>query len=120
MTLRRQLAILMIAGGAIRLALAAYGGHHSFETYDMDSARIVWTALHANGWHIYDTHRWPYPGGLLPWLLFAGALHGHIGLSLAFWFKLAPIACDLGIAWLVQDHLGRRGATDQLRLVAAG
>jgi uncharacterized membrane protein len=43
----------------------------------------------------------------------------HLGLPFHGTVQLFPIAADAGIAWLVQDFLGRRGARERTRLAAA-
>lgn len=63
--------------------------------------------------------RWPYPSGYLPWVFAADALSGP-GLPFHAVVSLPAIAANVAIAWLVQDHLGARGAPERTRLAAAG
>jgi uncharacterized membrane protein len=85
----------------------------------MDSVRIVDATLRSHLSAVYATKRWPYPGGLLPWVLASGGLARATGADISFWFKLPSIAADLSIAWLVQSYLGMRGASERVRLIAA-
>jgi hypothetical protein len=102
------------------LAFKTYG-----VTYDIDSFAAVRDALDDSPLDVYSTvnghpdNRWPYPPGFFPWILASswlsdagGAFHG--------WVQVPQILADAGIAWLVQDHLGGRGASERTRLAAAG
>lgn len=93
-------------------------------TYDIDSYRIVATALREAPLDVYasvndarDHPRWPYPPGYFAWLLPAGSVDNR-DLFDAF-VRVPPILCDLGLAWLAQDVLGRRGASRNMRLAGA-
>ncbi len=63
----------------------------------------------------------PTPAGrtrrVFPWILAADALAGVRG-QFHGWVQLPQIVAGAAIAWLVQDHLGRRGAGERIRLVA--
>jgi hypothetical protein len=111
-----QLGVLIAVGAFVRLALATLLVHRS---YDMTSVSIVNSTLRAHLTALYETKRWPYPGGMLPWVLASGTLAHHTGADISFWFKLPTIAADGLIAWLVQAYLGLRGASQNKRLVAA-
>jgi hypothetical protein len=111
-----RIALLLAAGAIVRLVLAATLVHRSF---DMDSVRIIDSTLRSHLSDVYATKRWPYPGGLLPWVLASGGLSRATGIDITFWFKLPSIAADLSIAWLVQSYLGLRGASERRRLAAA-
>src|SRR4051794_33454549 len=98
--------------------------------FDIDSLRLVAVAFDHSPLHVYGLvnhvqeigpfalYRWPYPPGYLP---LASAAQGltHLGLPFHGAIQLFPIAADAGIAWLVQDFLGRRGAPERTRLAAA-
>lgn len=116
LTFPQKLALLLGAGAVIRLCLAVLLIHGS---YDMDSVRIVDSTLRSHPGSIYLTGRWPYPGGLLPWVFAAGSLARASGVDISVWFKLPEIAADLGIAWLVQAFLGLRGESQRRRLASA-
>jgi uncharacterized membrane protein len=94
--------------------------------YDMDSLVAVRRALSNDALNVYSTvngnpyNRWPYPSGYFPFILGSGKFADTTGLPFHGVVQLAPIAADAVIAWIVQDHLGRRGAGERLRLAAAG
>lgn len=116
LTFSQKLALLLAAGGVIRLGLAILLIHRS---YDMDSVRIIDSALRSHPAAIYLTGRWPYPGGLLPWVFASGSLARASGVDISVWFKLPEIAADLSIAWLVQAFLGLREESQGRRLASA-
>jgi hypothetical protein len=111
---------LGIAGRLI-VAFKTYGFR-----YDMDSLVAVRNALREHPLHLYSIvnghpyNRWPYPPGFLPWVVAASGLKSVTGLAYHGFVQVAQILSDAAIAWLVQDHLGRRGTSARLRLVAAG
>ena len=120
----RRLLWAMIAVGLfarVVLAFKTYG-----VVYDIDSLKAVRAALDTHPLHVYTTvnghpdNRWPYPPGFFPWVAAAGGLANLTGLAFHGWIQLPQIAADGAIAWLVQDFLGRRGAGERVRLVAAG
>ena len=100
----------------------------AFETYgflyDMDSLHQVRAALGDDALNVYSTvngdpyNRWPYPSGFFPFVSGSGVLADLLGAPFHGTSQLAPIAADAAIAWLVQDHLGRRGAGERTRLIA--
>jgi uncharacterized membrane protein len=63
---------------------------------------------------------WAYPPGYLAWTWVAARLNELTGLPFHGLVQLPAIAADAAIAWLVQAFLGRRGAGERTRLVAAG
>jgi uncharacterized membrane protein len=95
-------------------------------TYDMDSLYAVRAALGDDVTNAYSTvnsglyNRWPYMSGYFPFVTGSGKVADLTGLPFHGTIQLAPIAADAAIAWLVQDHLGRRGAGERVRLVAVG
>ncbi len=118
------LAAILAAGFAVQLGLAfaTYG-----VSFDIDSFRIVEAELGSDPLRFYDrvsdlngVYLWPYPPGLLPWLPLAAELAGRTGLPFHGVVQLPAIAANLGIAWLVQDHLRRRGSGEGRRLAAVG
>lgn len=121
---------LIIGGGVagrVALAFATVG-----QGFDIESLRLVASELGEHPLHLYsivnansqlgdlELRRWPYPSGIFAWL--AVALEGNRLTALPFHgiVQLAPIAGDGLLAWLVQHHLGRNGATRRTRLAAAG
>lgn len=102
----------------------------AFETYgfiyDMDSLVAVRHALADDPLNVYSIvnghpyNRWPYDSGFFPFILGSSKVANVTGLAYHGLVQLAPIVADCAIAWLVQDHLGRRGAGERLRLLAAG
>jgi hypothetical protein len=94
--------------------------------YDMDSLGMVRKALSNDALNVYTSvnghpyNRWPYASGYFPFISGSGKVSGVTGLSFHGVIQLAPIAADAAIAWLVQDHLGRCGAGERMRLAAVG
>jgi hypothetical protein len=118
----KQLLWLMIVAGLVGrvvLGFKTYG-----VPYDTDSAKAVRFALSDDPFHVYSAvngapfNRWPYPPGFLPWIMASGKLEDLTGLAFHGWIQLPQIAADGAIAWLVQDHLGSRGAGQRTRLIA--
>lgn len=93
-------------------------------TYDMDSLVAVRAALGDDVLNAYTTvnsgqyNRWPYLSGYFPFVTGSGKLADLFGVPFHGTIQLAPIMADAAIAWLVQDHLGRRGAGERARLAA--
>ena len=120
---------LLGLGAAIRLVIAfATDG----QAYDIGNVRLAGEAFAADPLSVYDVLdfggatagafelvRWPYPPGYLPIAALEDKLADVLSLPFHGVVSLAPIAADLAIAWLVQDFVGRRGASDRTRLVAA-
>lgn len=113
---------LVAAGTLGRLVLA-------FTTegivYDIDSYQLVAGALAGpDPLALYrdvnaEALRWPYPAGYLPWLGVTHLASVHLGADFESFVRLAPIAADAGLAWVVQAALGDRGAGERVRLAAA-
>jgi len=120
---RRILWALLAGGTAIRLVLAFsfYG-----VGFDIDSQVLVADLLADRPLDLYaqanltEIARWPYPPGFFPFLLGADGISGATGLPFHGVVQLPAIAADAGIAWLVQDFLRHRGASQRDRLLAAG
>lgn len=90
-------------------------------TFDMASFMQVEAALREHAFGMYaEIHpsRWPYPPGYLPFVAFAGLEVPP--LQLQSWIRLPAVAADLGLAVLVQDLLGRFGASPARRVWGAG
>ncbi|MGI9021602.1 MAG: glycosyltransferase 87 family protein [Solirubrobacterales bacterium] len=124
----RRLLWLIIAAGTVGrtvLAFATVG-----QEFDIESLRLVAAQLDESPLELYrivnagsdagsiEILRWPYPPGYLPWAAAALALADATGLPFHGVVQLAPIAADAAIAWLVQDYLGARGASERTRLGA--
>lgn len=121
---RQLLWALLGVGTVVRLVVMALT---SGQPYDMGSFHIVLNALRDNAFDTYSVvntsdgqFHWPYPPAFFPWILMAGHFAGTTALSFADLIRLPSIVADAAIAWLVQDFLGRRGATERRRLFAAG
>ena len=124
---RRLLWLLIGAGltGRVALAFATYG-----QDFDIGSLHIVAAQLGDDPLDLYSTvngefelggfaaGRWPYPSGIFPWLAATVGIEKATGLPFHGIVQLAPIAADALIAWLVQSFLGRRGASERIRLAA--
>lgn len=120
---RRILWALLAGGTAVRLVLAfAFYG----VGFDIDSLRLAADLLADSPLDLYaqanstEIARWPYPPGFFGLLLAADGLAASAGLPFHGVVQVPAIAADAGIAWLVQDFVGRRGASERDRLVAAG
>jgi 4-amino-4-deoxy-L-arabinose transferase-like glycosyltransferase len=113
----------LIALGVVARTIVAFKTYGFL--YDMDSLVAVRKALGGDALHVYSTvnghpyNRWPYDSGFFPLILLSGAVASVTGLAYHGLVQLAPIAADGAIAWIVQDHLGRHGASERLRLAAA-
>jgi hypothetical protein len=115
---------LIATGTAARLLIAFTTHGHA----DLGNASVVYDGLRSDPLHVYDyanrfypTYRgWPYPPGFFPWILVSGWLKTHAGVPIEGMVRVALIASDAAIAWLVQYHLGRRGVGAPGRLLAVG
>ena len=121
---RQLLWALLAVGTVVRLVVMALT---SGEPYDMGSVHIVHSALRDHGLDTYSVvntsdgqFHWPYPPAFFPWILTAGHFAGTAALSFVDLIRLPSIFADAGIAWLVQDFLGRQGAAERQRLFATG
>lgn len=122
----RMLVLLLAAGLALRLVLAATTEGN---TFDLSSYVLVREALLSGpGLDLYgpelfyaplEVHRWPYPPGFLPFLLVLGELGDLVGVSLRRLARLPAIAADLAIAWMVFAALRTRLGSDRALLGAA-
>ena len=118
----RRLLWAMIAVGVVGRTILA------FETYgvgyDINAQVAVRDALADDPLDVYsavnegDLNRWPYPAAFFGWYPIAGALADLAG-PFHGWVQLPEILADGVLAWFVHDFLGRRGASDRLRLAAA-
>jgi hypothetical protein len=110
----RKLLAIIVAGTAIRVIVAYTTDGTPF---DIESYRQVYEGLktaHFGVYDLLDPIRWPYPPGYMPWVVIAGELGDfpHV-------IRFGSILADIGIVWLVQDLLGRRGAGEHRRLLGA-
>ena len=111
------LCLLLATGLGIRvvLAFATYG-----VPFDIRSAEIVAGTFHAEAIGPYDTERWPYPGGFLPFIAAADWVSRATGISFDGLYQLPAIIADIAIAWLVALALRWRGATSRTIVAGAG
>lgn len=120
-----RLAILLIAGLAVRILFVALRGDTHYATFDMDSIVKVISMMRAHPLLVYSLDRhgsppvWPYPPMAFAWLWPLSAIHELNSSQLAWLVRIPGIAADLGIAWIVQAFLGQRGARDRVRLTSA-
>ncbi len=116
----RLLWAMVAAGLAVRLVLAfAFYG----QPYDQDSFAMVREALTQRPLDVYGSvgeFRWPYPPAYFLWIAAADGVADLTGLAFHGLVNVPAMAADVGIAWIVQAHLGRRGADEKKRLAAAG
>lgn len=116
-----RLGALIAVGLAVRvvIALLTHG-----QPYDMNSVRIVREDLAAHGFHIYryvnvGNWHWPYPPAFFPWIALSGAIAGAHSHVFEVLIRLPTILADAALAWVVQEYLRLRGASEASRLVAA-
>jgi hypothetical protein len=122
---RWWLAAVLGAGLAVRLVVAWWAA----PTGDLAAFLNAVHALQRWGLHFYAhanaydpaspfTYRnYSYPPAYLPWLWFSNAA----GSGATFWrlARIPPVLADIALSWIVQWELGKRGAGEGLRLVAA-
>lgn len=118
--MKRSLWTLVGVGVIVRVVL---GFSTRGAAFDVDSFEIVRRALADDPLGLYSAvnqgyARWPYPPLFLPWMALSGWLSDTIGLSFDGWMQLPMIAADAGIAWVVQELLRMRGASERVRLWA--
>lgn len=123
---KRLLWLLIGAGLLVRLILAfATTG----QVYDLQSYVLVNKALQTHVFGVYhqlDNYsvppygRWPYPPGFFLAIVPIAWVAHLTGIALTSLIRVPSVLCDAAIAWLVQDHLRWRGASERSRLVAAG
>lgn len=112
---------MIIAIGLLGRAVVAFKTYGV--AYDIQSYEAVRHALGDQPLEVYTTvnghpsNRWPYPPGFFPWIAASAGL-SDIGGAFHGWIQLPQILADAAIAWFVQDHLGRRGAGERIRLAA--
>jgi hypothetical protein len=90
---------------------------------DLGALRFVSEQFRADPWHLYSTvneprFAWPYPPLYLPLAAVIGKLAESLSLSFETLIRLPETVAALVIAWLVQWHLGWRGAPDRVRVLA--
>lgn len=78
-----------------------------------DSPLTVYTDVNT------QTYRWPYPPVYFLWIAATQGVTAIAGFDFFKVIRLAPIAADIALAWLVQWWLGMRGATPRTRLASA-
>ena len=120
---RRLLWGLIAVGvlGRLVWGVTTYG-----QPFDVRSAQIVHDFLVDHGLDLYgavngtegELFRWPYPPGFLPFFLLSDWLADVTRIDYHDIVQLPSIAADAGIAWLLQWFLGRRGASERIRLGA--
>lgn len=120
---RRALLGLLAAGLLLRLLLAAATDGSAS---DLAAFRNVHDLLERLGLDFYSGANpdgrgfsWPYLPGFLPILELVYATSEVTGVSADRLIRLPAIAADIAIAWLVQWHLGWRGASQRVRFGAA-
>lgn len=113
----QALLAMLVAGLAIRVWFA---WHFYGVQYDIRSFEIVADALRSGHTGVYESVRWPYPGGYLPFVALADWGHRHLGIKFDGLVQLPSILADLGIAVLVPIALRRRGASERMMLAGAG
>jgi hypothetical protein len=114
----RKLLWLVIGAGLIARLVVAFTTYGV--VFDVDAYGLVRTSLGHDLLHVYsDTNRWPYPPGYFLWIAASAGIEGLSGLHFSDLVQVPPILADGALAWLVQDYLGHRGATERTRLAAA-
>lgn len=108
-------------GVAARIALALLTDSFGGDVYGFSTVNV---SLRHDGLDVYGhvnspSTIWPYPPAFFAWVLGAGRVGGMLGISFDHAFRFAPALADGVLAWVVQDFVGRRGASDRQRLGAA-
>ena len=113
---RGALALVLVAGLALRSAIAwgTFG-----VGFDIESAHITAMALRDPDIGVYDTERWPYPGGFLPLLALVDWASRTFDIKFDGLFQTPAIVADTLIAWLVAFALHRGGASPRQVLAGA-
>jgi uncharacterized membrane protein len=120
-----QLALwsLLGVGLVVRLAFIASTAGNRF---DLGSAVLVAQALIHHPAHVYSVMnlpgveaRYPYLPGYFPGILLVKGLSGITGLSYTKLWRVPVALADLAIAWVVQNHVRSRGASQAAGLVSA-
>lgn len=119
-TFARRVAAVIFLGTLARVALALLTHGHAF---DMQSLRILRHDLAAHGIDVYGfvnvgNYRWPYPPAFFPWVALSGEVAGGHGHVFEVVVRLPQIAGDALLAWLAQEYLRLRGASERTRLAA--
>ncbi len=116
---RRMLWGLLGAGLLIRMGLAFGAVGNAF---DLGGMQVVYDNLVSGPKSVYSesANRWPYPSGFFPFILAAGGVADVTSLRFDSVVQIPQSLADLAIAFIVQSYLGRRGASDRIRLAAAG
>jgi hypothetical protein len=114
---------LLLAGLIIRVEFTA---HTLGNAYDLGSLQLVAKLLVSEPGHVYklanlpgQNPRWPYLPGYFPVVMLFHWLAVHTHHQFVKLIRVPPALTDLGIAWVVQDHLRFRGAGHGPRLAAA-
>lgn len=127
LSLRSRLWLLMAAGVAVRIALAIHASGKAGDSATFPVALGLWQA---HGFDFYGfadpgggngvvQGLWPYPPLFLGWLSIADVVRDTTGITYHAAIQAAPIAADVGLAFVVQAYLGLKGASDRRRLGAA-
>ena len=119
---RHRLLVLLGLGAALRLAIdfGTDGNPFDLQTVivglkgQLDRAPLD---IYAQRYGPFPA--WIYPPAYFAWAWPIGELAERTGLDHGALVRLLGGACDLGIAWAVQAHLGWRGRSDRDRLLAA-
>jgi uncharacterized membrane protein len=118
---RRLLWTVLALGvvGRLVISFATYGSVYDIESFVLAADQLrespleFYAGLEALG------RSWPYPPLYFPWIVGADALSEATFLPFHAIIALPSIAADAAIAWIVQDYVGRRGASERDRLLAA-
>jgi hypothetical protein len=118
---RIGLAVLIVAGIAVRVVVAWLTGGLPF---DVESFELLRSALDGSHFHVYSAvnahgFRWPYPSGFFPLVLLVGALADLFGGGFGHLIRAPAIGADAALAWLVWKGLAGR-VDERGRLGAAG
>ena len=107
---------MLAAGFVLRVVVAwkTYG-----QVYDIHSLAIIANALDPGGIGAYDTNRWPYPGGFLPFLWLANRATDDLGLRFDGVVQLPAIVADMAIAAIVAAWLRLRAFSERKALFGA-
>jgi len=112
---------------ALRVGLAIHGAGKAGDSATFPVALGVWQAHGFDFYGVADPGGgngvvqgiWPYPPAFLGWLSFADLVRDATGITFNAAIQAAPIAADVGLAFVVSSYLGLKGAPERTRLAAA-
>jgi hypothetical protein len=113
---RWSLALILVAGGLIRVLIALLP---VVNPYDLQSFDILRAGLRHDPLHLYQLGRFPYPPLYVAWVPVAAALSRIPGLTFYLIIKAPPMAADLTLAAIAAWFMLRAGQSPRRQVAAA-